>query len=92
MPRTMRLATVLAALLLCSDAGAAPKGIWMCQDELAALPMSGAAWDTLVNASAIHWGTPNLSDQTSRNSAYCVAGGLVFARKALGGTVDTVLR
>lgn len=55
-------------------------GIWISQQEIMALPTSGAGWSevlAMANASA---GSPSLSNQDSNNSTYIMAKALVCAR------------
>lgn len=55
-------------------------GIWISKQELAVLPMSGAAWTNLLNAANASAGTPNLSDQDETANVKTLAKALVFAR------------
>lgn len=55
-------------------------GIWISQQEIAALPTEGAGWAevlAMANASA---GSPSLSNQDSNNSTYVMAQALACAR------------
>jgi hypothetical protein len=55
-------------------------GIWISAQELAALPTSGTAWDSLLSAANASAGTPEISNQDSNNDVYVLAKALVFAR------------
>lgn len=48
--------------------------------QLAALPMSGAAWDSLKRAADAPAGTPNLTDMNQSNNVAVLAKALVYAR------------
>lgn len=77
----------LLASMLASSAGATSKGIWLCKNEIMALPTAGGAWSTVQTAANSTWPTPELKSQTKTNAAYCVAGALVAVR-----TGNTTLR
>ena len=55
-------------------------GIWIDPDELAALPMSGPAWEHLESVAIGSWGSANVSDQDSNHDVATFAGGLYAAR------------
>jgi len=55
-------------------------GIWISPAEIAALPMSGAAWESLLSAANGSCGTPDLSDQEQSTNVCVMAKALVFAR------------
>lgn len=56
------------------------KGIWISSEELAKLPTSGLAWDTLKAAADSPTELPTLSDQESKANTTVLAKALVFAR------------
>lgn len=62
-------------------------GIWMSQQEIMQLPMSGPAWDNLKSKANGSWGTANLKDLNSQHDVYTLAGALYYAR-----TNDTNIR
>lgn len=55
-------------------------GIWISPAELAALPMSGAAWTQVNNVANGSLGTPNISDQDSDHDVNTLATALVAMR------------
>lgn len=55
-------------------------GIWISPEEIAALPMSGAAWDRLYSEANSSCGSVNLEDQDSRTNVCVMAKALVYAR------------
>ncbi len=55
-------------------------GIWISAAELAALPMSGPAWDRLNRWAARPIASPNLSDQNDPDNVITLAKALVAAR------------
>ncbi|OGO16239.1 MAG: hypothetical protein A2Z14_13720 [Chloroflexi bacterium RBG_16_48_8] len=55
-------------------------GIWISREEVAALPMSGAAWDNVKSEADSSAGVPDLSNQDQRNNVTVMAKALVFAR------------
>jgi hypothetical protein len=59
---------------------AATGGIWITPQELAALPMEGEAWDSLLETADEPAGTPDLSDQDESTDVRTLAKALVFAR------------
>jgi hypothetical protein len=77
----MRHAVLLPLLLFATGTLAAePKGIWLSQDEVAALPTVGPAWMQLKKAADLPAGKPDLSDQNQMNNVYVLAKALVHAR------------
>ncbi|MCX6048177.1 MAG: alginate lyase family protein [Chloroflexi bacterium] len=56
------------------------KGIWVSSEELAKLPTSGLAWETLQAAADNPTELPTLSDQESKANTTVLAKALVFAR------------
>ncbi len=77
-------------------------GIWISPAELASLPTSGPAWNSLLAEANGACGTPDLSDQNQNNNVCVMAKALVFARtgqaryrmdvvRALGEIVDAPL-
>ena len=63
------------------------QGIWLSQNEIMALPMSGSGWDNVKAKAFATWGTANLKDINSQHDVYTLAGALYYAR-----TGDTVIR
>jgi hypothetical protein len=55
-------------------------GIWIDPAELAALPMSGAPWSTVVDEANSACGVVDLTDQEQTNNVCILAKALVFAR------------
>ena len=55
-------------------------GMWISRAEIAALPMSGAAWDNLVSAGKNGCGRVDLSDQEQSTNVCILAKALLFAR------------
>lgn len=60
--------------------GVAKKGIWISQEELLKLPMSGATWDEMKKVADSDIGQANMSEQNSPHSERLVALSLVAAR------------
>ncbi len=67
------------------------KNIWLSKAEIAALPTSGAAWDTLVGTAEGAAGEADLSDQDSKANVQCLAAALVYARIGQQKYLDRVL-
>lgn len=59
------------------------RGIWLSQDELAALPISGAAWNNLKTAADEPLESPDLSDHNNSANVYLLAKALVYARTGI---------
>lgn len=55
-------------------------GVWISRSEVAALPMSGPAWENLLKSAQKAAGRPDLSDQDQMNNVLVLAKALVFAR------------
>lgn len=55
-------------------------GIWISQQEIMALPTSGAGWADVLAAANASAGSPSLSNQDSNNSTSIMAKALVCAR------------
>jgi len=55
-------------------------GIWISQQEIMALPTSGAGWSEVLSMANASAGSPSLSNQDSNNSTYIMAKALVCAR------------
>ena len=55
-------------------------GIWISAEELARLPMSGAAWDNLKSAADQELDDPDISDLNDSTDVYVLAKALVYAR------------
>lgn len=56
------------------------KGLWISKEEVMALPTSGAAWDSLVQAANQSTGTPDLSNPDDQADVYTLAKALVGLR------------
>lgn len=72
----------------------ASAGIWLSPVEIAALPTSGAAWNSVQSAANGSWGSPNLGDNNSNHDTLTLAGALVYARQhdpAMGTKVINAL-
>jgi hypothetical protein len=61
-------------------AQAAPTPLWLSPAEIAALPMSGAAWGRVKAAADGSLGSPNIADQNSKHDVLTLAVALVYAR------------
>lgn len=59
---------------------AVSSGIWISKGEVAALAMTGAAWDNVKKAANGSWGTPDLSNNDSDHDVFVLAGALVAVR------------
>jgi hypothetical protein len=57
-----------------------PDGLWIGAQELAGLPTSGKAWESLVDAANETIQDPNLSDQDDGDNITVLAKALVYAR------------
>jgi hypothetical protein len=55
-------------------------GLWLNAGEIAALPVTGAAWDNVKRRADSDCGTPELSDQEDETNVCVMAKALVFAR------------
>ena len=80
------LVVLVAAPLIASCGGnvrPVSAAIWMTRSEIQALPMSGAAWNSLKAKADMDPGTPNLSDQDQHNDVYVLAKALVYARTGI---------
>lgn len=66
------------------------RGFWLTPAELEALPMSGVAWDRLVEAAEGEWGLPDLSDNNANSDVDTLAGALVAARTGDRALADRV--
>lgn len=67
---------------------AARPGIWISQDEIMALPMSGPGWDELMVAANSAPTTANVSNQDSDASTGTMAAAIVCARTAIKSFCD----
>lgn len=63
------------------------KGIWISQEEIMRLPMSGSAWTSVLNAANSSWGSACLYDNNCTHDVYTLAGALVSVR-----TGDSAMR
>ena len=66
-------------------------GIWMGADEIAALPMSGPAWNNLLTEAQASCETVDLSDRNQTNNVCIMAKALVYARTGEEAYADDVL-
>lgn len=69
--------------LACDSEGAGNlqmDGIWISRDEIAALPMEGAAWEHVLEESSRPLGKPDLSDQDDLTDTRTLAKALVSVR------------
>jgi hypothetical protein len=55
-------------------------GIWLSAAEIASLPVSGAAWNNVLNAAQRNTSQPNISDQNDQTDVDVLAKALVYAR------------
>lgn len=55
-------------------------GMWISAQELASLPTSGSAWNTLLSVARANPGTPDIKNQDSDNDVFVLAKALVYAR------------
>jgi hypothetical protein len=76
----LHLLATLALLLLPNLAMADPIGIWISPQELAALPMEGAAWEALLDAAGQDTSRPDISNQEDPTNVHVLAKALVYAR------------
>jgi hypothetical protein len=82
----MKMLVALLALLLLipvAPAQAAGPSLWLSSAEIAALPMSGAAWSRVKAAADGALGSPMISDQNSAHDVRTLAVALVYARTGL---------
>lgn len=92
MSRGVVRAAALAAVLLAAVPAQACRGVWVCPDELAALPTEGPAW-----AAMRHWADrpllqPNLANQNDNADIQTLAMALVFGRTGDGRYRDLALQ
>ncbi|NLF67384.1 MAG: hypothetical protein GX579_22575, partial [Chloroflexi bacterium] len=59
---------------------AAPRGIWISAEELALLPMSGEAWQAVLDTAVGELDEPNIAGYTSYHDVQTLAVALVYAR------------
>ncbi|MCX7825584.1 MAG: alginate lyase family protein [Verrucomicrobiae bacterium] len=71
---------LLTVFTLARAEDAARRGVWISRAELAAMPMTGPAWEQLKAHAEKPAGRPRLSDQDQRNNVLVLAQALVFAR------------
>lgn len=64
--------------------------IWLSEQEIAALPTTGQAWDTVVKYANQADGSANLIDQESKANTNCLAAALVYARTGDRAKLDKV--
>ena len=62
-----------------SDAPASDR-LWIDEDALLALPMSGAGWEEVLEAAEGDWGSADISGQDNNHDVYTFAGALVAVR------------
>ena len=89
MPR-LCLLTTLALLLSPSLTMAEPIGIWTTPQELALLPMEGAAWEALEDAAHQDTSRPDISDQNDPVNVRVLAKALVCERSGNDAMCDEV--
>jgi hypothetical protein len=65
-------------LLMNSSIGSG--NIWLSATEIAVLPVSGAAWNNVLNAAQRNTSQPNISDQNDQTDVDVLAKALVYAR------------
>ncbi|MEM7204910.1 MAG: alginate lyase family protein [Planctomycetota bacterium] len=103
-PRSRAAALLLGSLFAaCSNSGgqtpqqvptppAEPRlGIWISAEELAALPMTGAAWEHLREVADTTPPRPDLSDQDQMTNVTVMAKALVYARTGDASYRDEVV-
>ncbi len=56
------------------------KGIWISNQEISSLPMSGSAWQNLLSWASQSTRNPNISDQNDPTNVRVLAKALVYAR------------
>ena len=56
------------------------RGLWISRQELQSLPMSGPAWEKLLQTALAPADSPNVADQNQRNDVQVMAKALVYAR------------
>ena len=54
--------------------------VWISLSEIAQLPTSGPAWETVLESAESDWGEANVADQDSGHDIYTMSGALVCAR------------
>ena len=80
MLRFLTICGVLLVLAFAPPAQAAGPSLWLSPAEIAALPMSGAAWSRVRAAADGSLGSPKISDQDSKHDVLTLAAALVYAR------------
>lgn len=85
------LAVLLFLIVGHAVAVAQSKGIWISPDELAALPISGAAWVNLKSKADQSAGTPDLSNQEDPVNVRVLAKALVYARTGIASYKSEVV-
>lgn len=60
--------------------GVSRRGIWLGAEEIAQLPTSGPAWESLLRGAQRRIAKPNLSDQNDHTNVLVLAKALVYAR------------
>lgn len=65
-------------------------GIWIGAEEIAKLPMEGAAWDNVLAAAQQETSNPNIANQNDMTDVYTLAKALVHARAGEGRYLDEV--
>ena len=76
----LTLAIAIVVALTAPAAQGASKGIWISSSEIAALPTSGPAWDSLKAAADGSLGAASVADQDSVHDVRTLAVALVWAR------------
>jgi alginate lyase len=82
-PILLILALVLLAMMGSAAPSLANRGIWLTDSEILALPLGGAAWDSLKAQADRPAGTPDLSNQDQNTNVYVLAKALVYVRTGL---------
>ncbi len=73
----------LTAIFIEEPAPLYPSGIWIGQEEVQELPMSGAAWQNLKSKADQPAGPPNISNQDDSVNVRVMAKALVYARTGI---------
>jgi Alginate lyase len=82
---------LVAGVLVLRDGGSAREveprtldartdGIWISADEIALLPITGPAWESVAEYALEDWGDPALDDQNSNHDVHTLAGALYATR------------
>lgn len=85
------LAIGAAAMGATGSVADGPVGVWTTAEELAALPMSGSAWESLTAFAAAPAARPNLADNADGVDVLVMAKALVYARGCVPGLREEVI-